>query len=119
MRALCLLLVCVPAWAQTTLIYSRADAVHAQRAAGLVRLYQPVLIDTALPPGVSWRAVVYAGICSSRYVLLLWSASAAASVEVAREIQTAVLCSVPLVPVLLDGTPLPGDVGQVHAIDWR
>ena len=66
-----------------------------------------------------WRAVVYSGICSSRYVLLLWSASAAASVEVAREIQTAVLCSVPLVPLLLDGTPLPGDVGQVQAIDWR
>jgi hypothetical protein len=52
-------------------------------------------------------------------VLLLWSASAAASVEVAREIQTAVLCSVPLVPVLLDGTPLPGDVQAVQAIDWR
>ena len=37
---------------------------------------------------------------------------------VAREIQTAMLCGVPVVPVLLDGAPLPSDV-TLQGIDWR
>jgi hypothetical protein len=114
-----LLLIALPAWAQTTVIYSRADTAQAQRAYRLARLYEPVLIDVHLLPGVPWRAVIAHGICSSRVVLLLWSRRAAASTEVAREIQLAQSCAVPVVPVLLDTTPLPADVGQRQAIDWR
>ena len=68
--------------------------------------------------GVPWREAVAVGICASKRVLLLWSRRAARSPEVAREIQTAMLCGVPVVPVLLDGAPLPGDV-TLQGIDWR
>lgn len=113
------LLLALPAWAQTTIVYSRADTVAAQRAYRLVRLYEPALIDVQLLPGVPWRAAIALGICRSRVVLLVWSRRAAASTEVAREIQLAQSCAVPVVPVLLDSTPLPGDVGQLQAVDWR
>jgi len=105
--------------AQSTVIYSRADAAQAQRAARLARVFGPVTIDTALAPGTPWRAAIAAGICSSAVVLLLWSRRAAASTEVAREIATAQRCQVPVVPVLLASTPLPGDIGQAQAVDWR
>lgn len=116
---LVLLLCAGPALAQTTVIYSRLDAAQAQRVARLAGLYGPVLIDTALPPGTPWRTVMAAGVCGARVVLLVWSARAAASVELARELQTAQLCQVQVVPVLLDSTPLPCDVGRLQAVDWR
>ena len=105
--------------AQTVIVYSRLDAPHAARAQRLARLYDHVLIDTDLAPGVPWRPALERAICASGRVLLLWSRRAAASAEVAREIQTARMCGVPVVPVLLDSTPLPSDVGQLQAIDWR
>lgn len=105
--------------AQTVIVYSRLDAPQAARAQRLARLFDQVLIDTDLPPGVPWRPALELGICRSDRVLLMWSRRAAASAEVAREIQTARLCGVPVVPVLLDATPLPSDVGRLQAIDWR
>ena len=113
------LLACGQAGAQSAVIYSRVDAAQAQRAAQLARAFGPVTIDTALAPGTPWRTAIAAGICSSAVVLLLWSHHAAASTEVAREIAIAQSCRVPVLPVLLDSTPLPGDIGLVQAVDWR
>ena len=114
-----LLAVALPALAQTTIIYSRADTAQAVKAQRLVRMFDLVVIDRDIPAGVPWRQVIELAICKSDRVLLLWSRRAAASAEVAREIQTARLCGVPVVPVLLDSTPLPADVGQLQGVDWR
>lgn len=114
-----LLLASMHAHAQTVVIYSRADATQAERAHRLALLYGPALIDRQLSPGVPWRATIASHICAANRVLLLWSASAAASTEVRREIDTALQCRRPVVPVLLDSTPLPGLVADVQAVDWR
>lgn len=107
-------------FAQTAVLYSRVDAAQAQRVARLASLFDhQVQIDTELRPGVPWRDAMAAGICSAQRVLLVWSASAAASVEVAREIAIARRCGVPVVPVLIDSAPLPDDVSQLQAVDWR
>ena len=121
MRALVLLLalLCNSAQAQTVIIYSRADSGQAHRAHALASLYGPALIDRQLQPGVPWRASIAGQICAADRVLLLWSASAAASGEVRREIDTALQCRVLLVPVLIDSTALPGVVADVQAVDWR
>ena len=113
------LLLAIPAWAQTVVIYSRADSVQAHRVQALAGVYGPALIDRALPPGVAWRPTIMAMICGAPVVLVVWSERAAASAEVRREIDTALACRVPLVPVLLDSTPLPGLLGDVNAVDWR
>lgn len=119
MKALLLLLLLpVLTHAQTTVIYSRLDAIEAQRVYRLARVFGPALIDTDLQPGLPWRDALTLGICSSRAVLLVWSKRAAASAEVAREVQTARLCGVPVVPVLIDGTPLPSNIDK-QGVDWR
>ena len=113
------LLLALPAHAQTVVVYSRADSAQAHRAQQLAAVYGQALIDRQLQPGVPWRASIAAGICSAERVLLLWSERAAASAEVRREIDTALVCRVPVVPVLIDSTPLPGLVADVQAVDWR
>jgi TIR domain len=105
--------------AQTVVIYSRTDTQQAQRAHALASVYGPASIDRNLPPGVAWRPAIAADICAARVVLLVWSERAAASAEVRREIDTALLCRVLIVPVLLDSAPLPGVVADVNAVDWR
>lgn len=113
------LLLPVLAQAQTVVIYSRADSVQAHRAQRIAAVYGRALIDRQLQPGVPWRATVAAGICGAERVLLVWSERAAASAEVRREIDTALVCRVPVVPVLIDSTPLPGLIGDTHAVDWQ
>ena len=105
--------------AQVVVIYSRADSVQAQRAQQLAAAIAPALIDRQLQPGVPWRSSIAGWICGADLVLLVWSASAAASAEVRREIDTALVCRRPIVPVLLDATPLPGLVADTQAVDWR
>lgn len=119
MRALLLLLLAGQASAQTVILYSRADAAQAQRANALASVYGPSVIDRQLQPGVAWRATLAKEICGASVVLLVWSELAAASAEVRREIDTALVCRRQIVPVLLDSTPLPGLVGDVQAVDWR
>jgi hypothetical protein len=113
------LLLALPAWSQTVVLYSRADAQQAHRAHALASAYGPAVIDRALPPGVAWRPTIAKAICGASLVLVVWSERAAASSEVRREIDTAMICRVPVVPVLLDSTPLPGLLGDVNAVDWR
>ena len=115
----CLLLLATPAGAQTEVIYSRADIAQAHRAENLASAFGPALTDRSLPAGAPWRQTIAAAICGADRVLLVWSERAAASVELRREIDTALVCRIPIVPLLLDSTPLPGLVGDVQAVDWR
>lgn len=112
-------LCCGCATAPTAVIYSTVDIEHAQRAYSLARVWGPAFIARDLMPGVQWRPSIAAVLCSADRVLVLWSAHAAASIEVGREIATATACGRPMVPVLLDSQPLPAVLADVHAVDWR
>lgn len=118
-RILVLLLASLQAQAQTIVIYSRIDSAQAHRAQQLAGAFGPSLIDRQLQPGVPWRATIAQQLCTAELVLLMWSASAAASAEVRREMDTAMVCRRRIQPVLLDATPLPGLVADVQAVDWR
>lgn len=107
------------AQAQTVILYARADAQHMERVRGLARAYDDVLVDREIPPGLPWRVVIAAAITQARTVLVLWSARSAASVEVGAEWRLAAAAGVRLVPVLLDDTPMPAELGSRQAIDWR
>ncbi len=119
LAVLALVLAAASADAGTVVLYSRADADHARRAQVLARAFAPVFIDRDLKPGVPWRATIAQAICAADVVLLVWSARAAASVEVEREIETVRRCGVRVVPVLIDDTPLPADLAGVQGVDWR
>ena len=105
--------------ALTVLIYARADAGQVERAVRLVRSVDETWHDRDLVPGEPWRTVIAGRICTADRVLVLWSERAAASVEVAAEWRLALACGRVLVPVLLDSTPMPADLGARQAVDWR
>lgn len=107
------------AHAQTVLIYARADAAQAQRAARLAGAFDAVWLDADLTPGAGWRAEVARRLLSARRVLVLWSTRAAASAEVAAEWRIALAGSAEVVPVLLDDAPLPGELAGRQGVDWR
>ena len=113
------LLLALPAVADTVVIYSRLDSATAQRAHALAAVYDRAVIDRQVQPGAQWRQAMAGAICGASRVLLVWSRQAADSAEVRREIDTALVCRVNVVPVLLDSTPLPGIVADVQAVDWR
>lgn len=115
---LVLLAACAPA-PSTVVLYSRHDSDYAQKARDLARVFAPVHFDRELRPGAFWRAEMGQRICGASHVLLIWSEHAARSVEVARELQTASACQVPVIAVLLDSTPLPHEASPRHAVDWR
>ena len=117
--ALALVLAAGPVQALTVLLYARSDAAEAERARRLLRVIEPVWIDRDLVPGEPWRLAVAARICEADLVLVLWSARAAASPEVAAEWRLAAACGRALVPVLLDDAPMPAELGARQAVDWR
>lgn len=119
LAALVLSLAAAQAAADSVVLYSHADTEHARRAYGLARAYGPVLIDTGLAPGAPWRRTIARAICSADVVLVVWSARAAASIEVGREIETGRACRALMVPVLLDDTPLPPGLAETQGVDWR
>lgn len=105
--------------AQTTILYSREDADPAGRLQQVVALYDQVFMDRDMLPGVAWRQEIAGRIRSSKRVLVLWSTHAATSMELGAEWRLALAFGVPVVPVLLDDTPLPATLDEVQGIDWR
>lgn len=116
---LALLLAASQASAQTVLLYSRADAARMEQLRQVAALYEPTLIDRDVPAGAPWRAVIATAIGQARVVIVIWSARAAASPEVAAEWRLAVASGARVVPVLTDDTPLPPELAARQAIDWR
>ena len=117
--ALAALLIAVSAHAQTVILYSRHDAEDARRARVLAAAFGPVFSDADLRPGQPWRTVIAGRVCAARLVLVLWSAPAAASPEVGAEWRHALACGRRVVPVMLDDTPMPGELGARQGVDWR
>lgn len=114
-----LALACAPAAAQTAIVYAHRDGACVQQASAIAAAWGPVLIDTAVEPGSRWRPTIAAMLLSAQTVLIFWSASAAASPEVAAEWRIALAGPARVVPVLLDNTPLPPDLAALQAIGWQ
>lgn len=113
------LLLASAAHAQTVILYARADQLHAHRAAGLASVWDTVWLDADLQAGTAWRAEVARRILTARRVLVLWSARAAVSPEVAAEWRIALASQAQVLPVMLDDTPMPPELAARQAIDWR
>lgn len=114
-----LALACAQAQAQTAVIYAHRDAACAQQAGALAAAWGPVLIDTAVQPGSRWRPTIAGMLLAAQTVLVFWSASAAASPEVAAEWRIALAGPARVVPVLLDDSPLPAELAALQAVNWR
>lgn len=114
-----LVLAAAQAQAQTVILYSHVDRAQAERVRGLASAYDVVLVDAAIKPGDPWRQTVAGWIANARTIVILWSAAAAQSPEVAAEWRQALASGARVVPIMLDSTPLPGELAARQAVDWR
>jgi hypothetical protein len=72
-----------------------------------------------IPPGAKWMLALADELDNATAVYVFWSRHARASTWVKKEYGSAVENGKRVVPVLLDRTPLPEDLGQYQAIDLR
>lgn len=114
-----LALAAAQAQAQTVILYAHADSERAEWVRGLARTYDLVLIDADIRPGEAWRQTVAGWIANARTIFILWSAAAAQSIEVGAEWRQALASGARVVPIMLDWTPLPGELAARQAVDWR
>jgi hypothetical protein len=98
--------------------YSRSDLPHLralERSVAKRRLR--IFVDrNDLRAGESWPQQLGDAIQRSRLLVLCWSANANRSDWLHTEIRQALTAKVPIVPWLLDDTPLPASLQQTHAI---
>lgn len=112
------LLLTAQAQAQTVILYAHADARCQAPIAAMASIYGPVVDYQSQRPGTLWRPSMARQILRARVVLVLWSASAALSSELATELRLAYAArQARLVPILLDGAPMPPELATRHAIN--
>jgi|APMI01.1.fsa_nt_gi hypothetical protein len=71
------------------------------------------------PPGSEWNEEHRAAIESSYRLILLWSINSALSENVEKEWRWALECGTSIVPVLLDDTPLPTEISNLHGVSLK
>ncbi len=73
----------------------------------------------AIPPGKKWAVVIAEAIEGCRIMYIFWCAHSANSGEVRKEWERAIFLRKDIVPVLLDDTPLPGNLAEYQWVDLR
>ena len=89
------------------------------RIRDVVALHNETTLDRDIPAGVPWRQAMALAIVRARTVLVVWSHSAAASLEIGAEWRLAIATGARVVPVLLDDAPMPAELAARQWIDWR
>ncbi|MBL8423329.1 MAG: toll/interleukin-1 receptor domain-containing protein [Candidatus Accumulibacter phosphatis] len=70
-------------------------------------------------PGGAWEEQHKIAIKTCYRLVLLWTRHSAASPQVEREWRWAIECGTPVVPVMLDSTPLPQDLRHLHGVSLQ
>jgi hypothetical protein len=104
--------------------YTRVHRAQVRALVSLLRAAIPrvegsVFWDEDFEPGEEWFAQIERAIDGANRLFVFWCAHAAASVQVKREYEYALMKQKNAVPVLLDSTPLPGELAPIHGIDLR
>lgn len=100
--------------------YSRQDAALVTPIVALIRTTRRLVFQDldSLRAGDRWRPQIDGAVRAARLVVVFWCDHARSSPFVAEEYRKAISWDKDVVPVLLDGTPLPDDLGQFHALDF-
>ncbi len=98
--------------------YAREDARLVDVACQLIcAAGMGVYVDThSLQYGLDWRTQIEEAISSAGRMFLFWSARASRSRWVLFEVQAAHRHKTPVVPILLDDSPLPVKLRFLHAV---
>lgn len=101
--------------------YSRQDAELVTPIVALIRTTRRLVFQDldSLRAGERWHPQIEAAVRAARLVVVFWCDHARSSAYVAEEYQKAISWDKDVVPVLLDPTPLPEDLGAFQAVDFR
>jgi hypothetical protein len=101
--------------------YSHADASLVAPVVKLLRVNKALVFQDidGIQPGKKWRSEIAKGLAESHLVVVFWCDHASHSDEVSKEWKTAIEQEKDLLPLLLDGTPLPPELGEFQWIDFR
>jgi hypothetical protein len=101
--------------------YSHADAPLVAPVVSLLRANQSLVFQDTdrIPPGKRWRDQIAKALAESNLVVVFWCSHAFRSNEVSREWRAAIEQGKDLLPLLLDATPLPSELGSYQWIDFR
>lgn len=109
-----------PTQSKVFISYSRKDQRRVRVVAHILKAAKvEAFIDVEdIPFGAQWKTTLDTAISGSGVMLLFWSKYAAKSENVKEEYTQALQShSVRIVPVMLDGTQLPGELSQFQAVD--
>ena len=106
---------------ETFISYAHEDE---RRVDELVAVYsatggKPFMAARHLKPGVAWAIALEGKVLGASTVCVFWSRAASRSEWVRTEYQWGLANDVHIIPVLLDNTPLPEELGRLQAIDVR
>jgi hypothetical protein len=101
--------------------YSRQDAPLVQGLLGFYRAIDVRLFrdEDSIKPGQKWRIEIDAALEQCDVIMVFWCGHAAQSSEVRSEYERAISLDKRIVPVLIDHTALPVNLGQYQGIDLR
>lgn len=103
------------------LSYSHRDSPLVGAVVKLLRLNTPAVFydSDSIQPGEKWREQVDGALAQAQLIVLFWCAHARGSEEVRKEYGAALELRKKILPVLLDGTPLPSALREFQWIDFR
>ncbi len=101
--------------------YSHADESLVAPVVKLLRVNKSLVFQDidGIQPGKRWRSEIARGLAESHLVVVFWCDHASRSGEVSKEWKAAIEQEKDLLPLLLDATPLPPELGEFQWIDFR
>lgn len=101
--------------------YSHADASLVAPVVKLLRVNKSLVFQDTddIQPGKRWRSEIAKALAESHLVVVFWCDHASRSNEVSKEWKSAIEQEKDLLPLLLDATPLPPELGEFQWIDFR
>jgi hypothetical protein len=101
--------------------YSHSDASLVAPVVKLLRVNKSLVFQDTdrIAPGKKWRDQIAKALAESNLVVVFWCDHARGSTEVSSEWKAAIEQEKDLLPLLLDGTPLPPELEQFQWIDFR
>ncbi len=101
--------------------YSHADGSLVAPVVKLLRANRALVFQDidSIQPGKPWRKAVTQALSQAQMVVVFWCHHASQSDEVTQEWQTAIQQDKDLLPLLLDATPLPEELGEFQWIDFQ
>jgi hypothetical protein len=101
--------------------YSHADSALVAPVVRLLRAARSfVFLDVdSIEPALKWQNVIQTAIGDADLVVLFWCFHSSGSQEVEREWTAAISLNKPLLPVLLDSTPVTAPISQFQWIDFK